>query len=229
MRDDWTGWADRYERTATVPLNNPNGNPKPKDDFEAREILMDDEQASTGHEVSIVLTFAMGAPNDLRRFHKVTVTHAQAAELVADNIQGAEGEGPVLQIKYGAPRAVARHAWRDDKSEQFNKLFSGGWLGAFPDIGDPLNQAQLATIAKAVAARELSRHADHPEGAVVKDYTPGARIVGAVSAVEHEFETGPGGGAFTLYELDPSPPPIDPKATIPDDVRRVIEGFVDSP
>lgn len=223
FQSDWTGWSDRYERTASVPLSSARAA------YAERKILLQDDAASPEHEVSLLLSFAMGAPTDARRFYAVEITAAQAAELLPRPglVGNLEGKGPVLEIHFGAPRLAARFAWRDDRAQQFAELFSGGFQGALPDVGDPVNLAQLATVARSVAAREASRFTNRAEGALTTDLDPAAHVTGAISAVVHELEAGPQGGALTTIELDPQPPPLDPRATMPADVRRVVDGWVD--
>ena len=133
-----------------------------------RKFLLQDEEMSTLHEVSIILTFAMGSPNDDRRFFKLSVT-PQEAERFLPSIPGASipGEGPVLQVRVGAPRAVARFVWNDALAPNFYRAFAGRQNrdGEEPSIGDPVNLEQLQSYAQAVAAKEAARYRDHPEGA----------------------------------------------------------------
>ena len=241
MASDMSGLTDRYLRSGTNELNQPlvygqrSGLNK-----DGRLFLLQDEELSLDHEVSIVLTMAMGAPNGPARFYKIDVDPNDAERLLpgAEKFPSRPGDGPPLQIRVNAPRAVARHAWRDDRAQQLYEAFSnkeladieaGEQAGEQIDIGEPVNIEQLTAYAQGVAAKEAARYRDHPEGGLTTTFNPGAEIVGTVSSVTHEFSDGEDGGALTTLELLPEPPALDVAATLPKDVRRVIEGFVDNP
>lgn len=233
MASDFSALTDRYLRTGTTALAKPFAyGQRSSLNKQGRLFLLQDEELSEEHEVSIILTFAMGSPNDDRRFFKIIVT-PQEAERFLPAIPGPSipGEGPVLQIRVGAPRAVARHVWNDAIAPQFFRAFAGRQNedGTDPNIGDPINIDQLTSYAQAVAAKEAARYRNHPEGALHSSFAPEAKVRGTISSVSHEFTADADGGAITAVELLPEPPGLDVSVVLPKDVRRVIEGFVDDP
>jgi len=216
---DFTGLADRYVRSATVAESGG------RSEYNKRKIMLADTDLTEDHEVSILLTIAVGAPNDKRRFHAIDVTVADAEALLPPSLtRSVKGQGPILELYVRAPRAVARFPWDDDLADEFREAFNekGSDL-VLPDLGDPVNLGELTSIAKAQALAEFIRFRDHNEGALTTDYRP-ATIAGSVARVIHEFGEG---GAITTVELASTPSAVDAQALLPPDVRRMIEGYVE--
>lgn len=236
MASDFSSITDRYIRSGTNQLLNPMAyGQRNKRNKDGRLFLLENEELSLFHEVSILLTFSMGSPNDDRRFFKISLDPPQYEDFLPDipelGFEAPGAEGPVLQIRVGAPRAVARFAWDDKLREQFYAAFAArpALDGVEPNIGKPINFNMLQSYAQAVATREAARFRNHPEGALNSTFAPEATIRGTISTVAHEFTADADGGAITSVELLPEPPGLDISAILPKDVRRVVEGFVDSP
>lgn len=219
---DFTGIADRYVRSATV-LESTGGQSR----YATSKVLLADTDLSTDHEVSILLTIVPGAPNDKRRFYPVEVSVSEAEKLLPGNVsRSRQGEGPVLEVRYGHARGQARFAWNDAYEEEFLEAFSERSLGAaLPSIGDPVNLGQLTKLAQAVALSEYMRFRDHNEGALTTAFRPGVVVDGTISRVLHEVTAG--GGATTTVELLSDPPAVDAQSLLPPNVRAVIEGYVE--
>jgi len=223
LQEDFKGLVDTYERSAAVARSGGLAR------FDQRKIFIEDTFLTPDMELSFLVTLSLGAPNNRRRFYPVEVTLSEAESLLPGATpRSQQGEGPVLELRVGLPRAVARFAWNDDLAPQFFAAFTeGGSDFEFPDLGDPVNLGQLKDIAKAFALREFMRYRDHPEGQLTTTFRPDATIGGTVTRVVHNFASGEEGGALTTVELAPSPPAVDAQALLPPDVRRIVEGFVD--
>jgi hypothetical protein len=216
---DFTGVADRYVRSATVTEEGGRA------DFRARKLMLADTDLTVDHEVSILLTIAVGAPNDRRRFHAIDVTVGEAeAQLTPTLTRSVAGKGPILELYVRAPRAVARFPWNDDIEAEFLAAFDAAGTDLnLPNLGDPVNLGELTSVAKAYALAEFIRFRDHNEGGLTTDYRP-ATIAGSVDRVVHSFTRE---GALTTVELASTPSAVDAQALLPPDVRRMIEGYVE--
>jgi len=246
LATDFTGLADRYIRSACKDREGGYA------DFKEDKILIQETSLQPGFEASFVVTCAMGAPNDKRRFYAVDVFQSDL-KFVDDTknprFRGAAGkgtgEGPMLELRVGLPRAVARFAWIDTVASEGGEINTVSpildrFKGKVPENEDagspitpigvsdvPLNDAECWRIAKAFAEREFTRFEDHYEGTLTTTYRPFARIRGNMSRITHDLAPGDQGGATTTVELNPSLPGLDVLALMPPDVRRVIEGFVE--
>ncbi len=223
LAKDFTGLADRYVRSATVASDGSVAK------FDERKILLQDTDLTPNHEVSILLTLSMGAPNDKRRFYAIEVDVAQAEEQWGSlQTPSRAGEGPVLELRVGNPRAVARFAWDDGKATAFWDTFTAlPGDGSVPSLGDPVNLNQLTVIARTHALAEYLRFRDHPEGSLTTDFRPEVTIAGNIARVTHDFSPGEQGGALTTIDMAPSLPAVDAQALMPPDIRRMVDGFVD--
>lgn len=218
---DWRGEVATYTRGAVNEVGLPSAEPG------ARNFLLERAEFYAVHDVVVVLTVRLGAPNDSRRLYAVEVPEREALALLpgAASLPAPAGEaqGPVLEVRVGMQRAVARYAWDDGRRDLLDAAAAGqGDLDAA--LGDPLNLDELRAVARAVAAREVGRWRDRPEGARVTWFDPERRVRGSVGRVEHVAD--PERGLTTRVELPPEPAPLDPAALLPRDVRRVLEGWV---
>ncbi len=219
---DFTGLTDRFIRSACDDRAGGKAN------FGGKKILIQDTKLSAIFEASFIVTCAMGAPNDKRRFF--------AFDRTGPEVDEDAGEGPELEIRVALPRAVARYPWVDANRDKFIERFGSDVpenedaKSPLPQLdGDdiPLNGEQLARIADAFAKREYIRFKDHAEGVLTTTYRPFAKIAGNISRVTHNLATSDQGGATTTVELAPTLPGVDALALMPPDVRRMVEGFVE--
>jgi len=229
---DFTGQVAAIYPTALEAADLPDDDPRAS----AQWLAWAD--ASAVHEISVVLTVGMGAPNDLRQFHTVEVTADQVAGLVPTQAIGG-GVGPALHVYVQPTTSVARFGWDDSKADEISEAWaeaSGNVIGGRGDgagdkggkdltdaLGDPINDSEVNDVAKAHAARVYSALADRVEGQHHGGFRPEAFPVGTARSVSHLF--GPA-GASTIIDLPPDPPGISIEALLPMGTRRFVQRLV---
>lgn len=203
---------------ATVPTHDPR----------ERALTLQYARMTPTHEVSVVVTVAMGAPNDMRQFHTEEVTPEQAKAVLPATVELGSCEGPVMDVTIASSLEVARFAWQDDKADLVRQAFAAGsTVDLTQALGDPINKEQVRDVALAAAARVYAGLFDRPEGAQTTAFRADVKLQGLAAAVSHEWEPGPSGGAVTKIDLPASPPPLGMAALLPAGTRRIVERMVD--
>lgn len=193
--------------------------------YNARKFLLKDTRLSEEHQASMVVTCAIGAPNDMRRFHTIEVSVEEAERQLSPRISRSKpGRGPILDIVVKSPRAVARYEWFDEWSKFFIDSFSDINSGFnLPPVVEPWNKEQIEIIARAYALSEYIRYRDHPEGSLSTGFRS-ATVDGSIDSVIHNFSPN---GAVTRVDLRSEPAAIDASALLPAEVRRIIDRYVE--
>lgn len=223
---DWSGEATRYERSAITKASLPSA------DLREDVIWLQDGELVPDHELSVILTCTLGAPNDLRQFHTIEITPEEANALIPGDRGAEQALGPVLEVHVPESVAVARFGWDDTRAQAIYDAFSIA-VGAARDsdlgnaLGEAINREELEIVAQAEAARQYARFRDHIEGSLTTGFIPGLRPRGTVKQIEHAWRPGPNGGALTVVDLPPEPPEFTLEAILPRGIQRYVRRFVE--
>jgi len=176
------------------------------------------------HEVSIVLTVQMGAPNDLRQFHRIDVKPDEVE--LPGGVPVGEAAGPPMAVRISPTVVVARHAWDDARAPQVYDSFSEEANVDLADaLGDPINAQEVEAWAMAAAKRVYMSYADHVEGGLHTLFRAGLELKGTAGGLGLELDRRL--GAMTTLDLPAEPPPVSSEALLPDGIRRLSRRFVD--
>lgn len=200
----------------------------PSDDISLRNLWLQEGKLTLEHEISVLLAITLGAPADIRRYHRITVDVVGAKDFMPTRRNSIPaGTGPVLQVKIPASLVVAKHGWDQSKAQGFYETFSeNGPIDDIDDIlGDPVNLDQLDIVAKAKAATVYSRFTDRVEGGATTDLRPELTIRGSATAVS--WEADPAKGAISEVDLPGEAPPLDIISVLPPQLRRTLNKLVD--
>lgn len=170
-------------------------------------------------KVAIVLTATQASPNSIGRYHRETVTAAEAGVILKRDV--GPSLGPTMHIFISGGVQTARFAWVDDRAAEIDEaFFSGGSIGT--DL--MVNHQEIRALALAAAAREYAVMLDRVEGSFAVKQNPGLKIVGALSAIEHALNTD--GSALTYLILTPDLEPMRLEAALPATVQRTVRRMV---
>lgn len=174
------------------------------------------------HKALVVLTVLQGAPNDLRKLHRLKVRPGDVQAMIGRSI--GEARGPKMQVRVNAAVLTARFAWDDGRATDVDRAF--GIPNREPDdadevdIGEPVNKDHLEAVAKAVAARVYASMAPRYEGVFTVGLNSSIEPRGSIAAVTHLVT--PEGAALTRLDIPPLQVPDDLYARLPDSVRKIV-------
>lgn len=180
------------------------------------------------HEVSVILSAEVVAPNDRRALHVEEVQKSAAERALGVGVNVGACKGPVAELRVvpAGRRRFARFAWDDTKADQIRGAF--GLVAEDPAPtnawGQPLNPDELQALAQAEAARYYAQRLDHVVGSLTTGWRPGIRPTGAASTVSYSIATD--GTPTTTVEFLADLPGPDTFALLPDAVRKTALGEV---
>lgn len=169
---------------------------------------------SPSFKLAVILTAVPAAPNSKQQLHRIRITPSDVRDLLPDSQTAglSEALGPVMEIRVGPGKEVARVQWKDDRSTDIDKIF--GLTDGEPNLqglvinegepGDLANGASLNAIAKAEAARVYASLVDRFEGTMTGYMNGQVRPAGWISEVSHEVATN--GAATTSVAMPPQVP-----------------------
>lgn len=217
---DFTGQVTRIVQSALIspPTNDPTSDNQ----------WLQNGQFTADHEVSVVLSAVLGAPNGKEKLHRIDVKPEDVGVT-------ASAEGPIWELRVKDPKKVARFAWRDIRAESIKRFMSGTLeksgkgVGAFTGpargwgFSSLTNQAHLRAAARAAAKSVYSHFADHVQGGHTASFAPLAEPSGTANISHHAGA----GGVTTTASFPANPPDRSPDSFLPPAIRRIIEGFVE--
>lgn len=199
----------------------------PSDDPAADNQWLAYANLSERHEISIVFTASLKAPNDSRQFHRQEVLPEDVAQFFPDGGVG-PAEGPVWHVRIPQSDSVARFPWDDSRADQIYAAMAEGLNSDLTDaLGDPGNFDEVKDVAIAEAAKVWASFQDHVEGGLTTAFKPGARLRGSTRSLSHEFVPGPTGGAITIANFPNEPQPIGSRALLTPTARRIVDRLVE--
>lgn len=215
---DFTGQVTLIYPTA---LEQPDG--LPEDDPRASNQWLAFADATVVHQISVIVTVGMGAPNSLRKFHTVPVTASDVLGLLP-NTEILGGVGPEIHVRVQSTTTVARFGWQDEHAQAFYRAWAGQ-EDLTAALGDPINVDEVNDQARAFAARVYASLANRVEGQLHTGFVPGVVPAGTTRSVAHEF--GAGRGATTVLDFPSDPPPRSPGSFLSMGTRRIVERLVE--
>lgn len=194
----------------------------PTSDPSGRNLWLQWGELTEDHQVSVVVTVGMGAPNNNDVLHLVELD-PQGFDISRRLGRQSVGEckGPMKFLRVDASQGIAaRFAWLDSNEQRVRSLF-GGKISpeqALDLVPVLINGDDLIEAAKAAVAADLSGLLDHVEGSL-GTYLTSATPKGTAS-IEHRLAQGESGGAITTVICPPDPPRVDMVTLMPDAVRK---------
>lgn len=203
---------------------------------ESLEGLIDVLPKLTGeHKVALILTAIPASPNTVRQLHRVRVLPEEVSDLLPPGMRRGldDARGPVKEVRIQPAVETARVAWKDSSAVDIEQLFGidddtaespvdPGAPSVFElekefserikDLvvnrtDDAQGGASLNSIARAVAAREYAKFADHFEGEAAFDMNEQILPGGWLDQVTHEQT--PEGVTLTRVSLPATLPEVD--------------------
>jgi hypothetical protein len=206
----------------------------PTSDPSKRNMWLQWGELAEQHEVSVVITVGMGAPNDNGVLHAVEIDPAELAPRLGRTSVGA-CEGPVQELRVHSGSGIAaRFAWQDRLAGAARGLFGvtvrkdsrpedGADAGYRDDLNTVLlNGDDLLAAARAAAEGHLAALVDHVEGVHATDFT---KVTPKGTArIDHRVQTGTMGGAITsvIMPSEPVPGGLPLNALLSDAARKRI-------
>lgn len=166
-------------------------------------------ELSSTFQMAVVMTCVPASPNDLRRFHTVTIPQAAAGE------SGAEGPDVYVRVQPGI--MTARFAWTDGNGQALTDTVLGRTQGYPP--GALVNAVQVQAVAIAMAKRTYTQWRDTPLGSAQVDLDPEVKPQGTLSSVRHHMT---GGVAATVVDFNGDRKPVDLWPFLDQSTRRAI-------
>lgn len=214
-RMDATGQQNMVVPSALDPDSQPSTDPSDRNIYAQWAALR------PLHQVSVIVTVGMGAPNDGRVLHTVGIDPrgTKIAQRLG-RVDVGPCEGPVRTLRVNAGSGIAaRFAWQDAAEQNIRALFSGltgDQTGALEAL--LVNRDDVLETAMAAVANDLSVLLDHVEGSHVTYMTPAEPR--GTATIEHRLSQGESGGALTAVVCPPDPPRVDMTVLLPDAVRK---------
>lgn len=170
-------------------------------------------ELSSTFKLAVILSASPASPNDLRRFHKITISQAEAGE------SGAEGPDVYIRVFPGV--LTARYGWSDENGQQILDAIRGRGAGFPPSA--LLNETLLRSVAIATAKRTYSNWRDLPLGSAQIDMDPTIKPQGSLSSVRHVMN---GGVVATVVNFEGPKKPVDLWPFMDSATRRTLMRYL---
>lgn len=170
-------------------------------------------ELSSTFQLAVVMTATPASPNDIRKFHKVTISQGEAGESGA--------EGPDLYVRVFPGVMTARYGWSDDLGQQISDAIRGRAASLPP--GALVNDTLVRSVALATAKRAYANWRDMPLGSAQIDLDPEIHPQGSLSSVRHVMQ---GGVVATVVSFEGPRKPADLWAFMDSGTRRAILRFL---
>ena len=151
---------------------------------------------SASFKMCFILTAIPASPNTTQQLHRIVIKPSDIKGFLPDSQRVGldDAKGPIMEIRIGAGKEVARIAWKDEKSGEIEKIF--GLTSGQPNLdGLVLNEGSsggafgpsLNAIAKAEAAAVYASLVDRYEGEMTGAMNGGLHLSGWVSEITHRY------------------------------------------
>ena len=206
---DWQRQVDRLLPSALDELTIPTNDPADDQQWASYGILSEE------HEVSVVFSAMLGAPNSKGALYRDRV--------YPTDIGAGESLGPPIEMIENNPLRVARHAWDDSRASAFTVGILHDARSITRGLGLPANASELWANSLSRARSTYYRYQDTLVGGTETDIDAAATLKGRIGSVEHT--SGPGGvTTTTIWPLDP--PFRSADSFLPLSVRAMLSRFV---
>lgn len=150
----------------------------------------------SSYKMAFLISAIPASPNTTQQLHRIVVKPSDVKELLpaSQRVGLDDAKGPVMEIRIGGGKEVARIAWRDDKATEIEKIF--GLTSGQPNLeGLVLNEGptqgafgpSLNSIAKAEAAAVYGSLVDRYEGSMTGAMNGDLHLSGWVSEITHRY------------------------------------------
>lgn len=194
---------------------------------------------SASFKLAVIVTAVPASPNGAQQLHRIVVKPEDVAGLLPESAKAGLGEasGPIMEIRIGPGREVARIRWKDDASATIEKIFGLTAVGNSPDeqaafsksVSDLcLNEgptdgkagASLNQIARAEAAAVYASLSDRYEGSMTGYMNGGVHLAGWMSELTHQYK--PNGVTTTRLTLPREVPRFNMLSFLSSSERAVL-------
>lgn len=166
-------------------------------------------ELSSTFKLAVILTANPASPNDIRKFHKVTISQSEAGE------SGAEGPDVYVRVFPGV--ITARYGWSDELGQQITDAIRGRAESLPP--GALTNESLVRAVALATAKRTYANWRDMPLGSAQIDMDPEIHPQGSLASVRHVMN---GGVVATVVNFEGPKKPFDLWPFMDSGTRRVL-------
>lgn len=159
---------------------------------------------SPSFKLAIIITAVPASPSGAQQLHRIVVKPTDVMDLLPSQARGGQFFGPIMEIRVGPGREVARIRWDDNHSDTIEKIFGIKEIGngdseqvAFSKEVSKLclnegptqgfEGASLNAIARAEAAAVYASLADRYEGSMTGGMNGGVELAGWASEIRHTY------------------------------------------